>query len=436
MTSKPKPNLGVIFLGHVDCGKSTIIGHLGFLTGSVTKKQMDKCEKESREGGKESFKYAWVVDKTRHERSRGLTTISSVLNLELTTKSVTTVNVPGLANFLPKLMERVFHTEVAVLVVSAAEGEFESGISTNGQTKDHLRIASSFGVEQIVVVVNKMDDRNVKYSFKRYREVKTKTMRLLESNGYCANDVPFIPISGWCGDNLTENSTKMGWYTGETLLSTIESMHVPFKYADLPLRIPILNVFNISGLGTVPIGRIEFGKLEVNQVVKFGPTNTSGQVLSIQSFGKSKLVAYPGDEIGFHVKDATKKEIKKGMVAGDLENDPPSRVSSFQAKITLLNASPSLTINSKPRLFVHTLSCICNVDTMLQLLNPESADEILKKKPSVLNGGDTAIVVLKPQAPICVEPFDRYPKLGRFMLMMSKKLIGYGIIKSVTKAEN
>ncbi|KAJ6234044.1 elongation factor 1-alpha 1 [Anaeramoeba flamelloides] len=431
-----KENLNVVFLGHVDCGKSTIIGHFAQLLGKVTEKEMLKREKESNELGKGSFKYAWVLDKNRGERERGITINTSHLNIELKSKMVNMIDVPGHRDFMKNLLAGVSQADIAVIVIAATTGEFEVGISKDGQTREHLLIASAMGIKRLIILVNKMDGWGVKFSVERFHEIKKEMQRLLKKHGFNPKSIPFIPISGWCGHNLTEpHSTDMQWYKGETLLSTLESLKCPIRDIELPLRIPILDIHKISGIGIVPVGRIETGRLVKNQVIKFSHSDDSSKVYSIESFWKPREVAMPGHLVGFNVKGFARHQLHRGMVVGDPNNDPPCLASRFTAKITILNHPGKLKEGYTPVFYIHTANCSCRFDKILKVINPDNADEIIDENPTFITKGQTAIVVVKPSKPLSVEIFGRYSRLSRFVIRDLRQTIGFGIIKSVEKFE-
>jgi len=304
---KEKTHINIVVVGHVDAGKSTTTGHLIYKCGGIDKRTIEKFEKEAKEMGKASFKYAWVLDKLKAERERGITIDIALWKFETPKYYFTIIDAPGHRDFIKNMITGTSQADVAVLVVAAGTGEFEAGIAKNGQTREHALLAYTLGVKQMIVLVNKMDDKSVNWSETRFNEIKNEVSNFIKKIGYNPEQVPFVPISGWLGDNMLEKSANMGWWKGETLLQALDNIKEPKRPSDKPLRIPLQDVYKIGGIGTVPVGRVETGILKPNQVVTFAPAMITTEVKSVEMHHEALEQALPGDNVGFNVKNVAVK---------------------------------------------------------------------------------------------------------------------------------
>jgi len=322
--------------------------------------------------------------------------------------------------------------DCGVLVVAAGTGEFEAGISANGQTKEHALLAYTLGVKQLIVAVNKMDDKSVEYGQGRYEEIKKEVTAYLKKVGYNPEKVDFVPISGWTGDNMIEKSPNMTWYKGPTLLEALDRIVEPKRPTDKPLRIPLQDVYKIAGIGTVPVGRVETGILKPGDVVTFAPANVSTEVKSVEMHHTALLEAQPGDNVGFNVKNVSVKDIKRGMVAGNVKNDPPQETLDFSAQVIILNHPGQIHNGYTPVLDCHTAHIACKFSEILTKIDRRSGKEI-EQLPKNIKNNDAAIVLLIPSKPMCVETYTDYPPLGRFAVRDMRQTVAVGVIKEVTK---
>jgi elongation factor 1-alpha len=322
--------------------------------------------------------------------------------------------------------------DVALLVVSAAQGEFEAGISKQGQTREHALLAFTLGVKQLIVLVNKMDEKSVDYSQKRYEEIKGEVSNFIKKIGYNPEKVPFIPLSGWTGDNMMEKSDKMSWWKGPTLIEALDSIEEPKRPVEKPLRIPVQDVYKIGGIGTVPVGRVETGVLKPGQVVCFAPSGLSSEVKSIEMHHQMLEQAKPGDNIGFNVRGLSVKDIRRGYVAGDHKNDPPMEAESFVAQIIVLQHPGQIHAGYAPVMDCHTAHIACKFSELISKIDRRSGKE-LEAAPKNLKNGDSALVKMIPSKPLCVETFAEYPPLGRFAVRDMRQTVAVGVIKNVDK---
>jgi len=431
---KDKTHINLVVIGHVDSGKSTTTGHLIYKCGGIDKRTIEKFEQEAKELGKGSFKYAWVLDKLKAERERGITIDIALWKFETTKYYFTIIDAPGHRDFIKNMITGTSQADVAILVIASGEGEFEAGISKNGQTREHALLAFTLGVKQMIVVVNKMDDKSVNWSEKRFEEIKKEVSGYLKKVGYQPKRVPFIPISGWHGDNMIETSPNLPWWKGGTLLEALDAIKPPNRPVEKPLRIPLQDVYKIGGIGTVPVGRVETGVLKPGQVITFAPTMITTEVKSVEMHHEALQEATPGDNVGFNVKNVSIKDIRRGNVAGDAKNDPPAECEDFTAQVIILNHPGQIHAGYAPVLDCHTAHIACKFKELLTKVDRRSGQE-LEGAPKSVKSGDAAMILLVPSKPMVVETFAEYPPLGRFAVRDMRQTVAVGIIKNVTKKD-
>ena len=428
---KEKPHMNLVTVGHVDHGKSTLMGRLLYEAGFIDDRVIRQYEEEAKKLGKESFKYAWVMDKLKEERERGLTIDLSFYRFETKRYEYTLIDAPGHRDFIKNMITGASEADVAILVVSARTGEFEAGISPGGQTREHASLLKILGVDQIVVAINKMDDPSVNWSKERYEEIKNEVSRLLRQLGFKVDRIRFIPVSAWTGDNVTRKSEHMPWYDGPTLIEALDEFEVPPKPIDKPLRLPIQDVYTITGVGTVPVGRIETGRLRVGDTVVFMPPGLVGEVKSIEMHHRPMNEAEAGDNIGFNVKGVSRKDIRRGDVVGHVDN-PPTVVEEFIGQIFVIHHPTAIGQGYTPVMHVHTAQVAVTFIELLAKINPRTG-EVVEENPSFLKTGDAALVRFKPLRPVSLEEFRQFPEVGRFAIRDMGTTIAAGVVKEITK---
>jgi len=430
--SKPeKPHLNLVIVGHVDHGKSTTMGHLFYLTGTVSERVAKAYEEEAKKMGKETFKFAWVLDKLKEERERGLTIDLAFLKFETPKFFFTIIDAPGHRDFVKNMVTGASQADAAVLFVSAKRGEFEAGIGPGGQTREHAFLAYTLGVNQLVVAINKMDDTSVNWSQERYQEIKNEISRMLKMVGYNVEKIPFVPTSGWTGDNLTKPSEKMPWYKGPTLYGALDVFEMPPKPIEKPLRLPIQDVYTITGVGTVPVGRVETGVLKEGDTLVFMPAGVKGDVKSIETHHVRIPKAEPGDNIGFNVRGISKDDIRRGDVGGRPDS-PPTVAREFIGQIIVIYHPTAVAAGYTPVLHAHTGQVACRFAELIRKLDPRTGHTI-EEKPAFLKTGDGAVVRFEPLHPIAIEAYSEFPELGRFAVRDMGTTIAAGVVKEVTK---
>ena len=431
---KEKTHINLVVIGHVDAGKSTTTGHLIYKCGGIDKRTIEKFEKEAAELGKASFKYAWVLDNLKAERERGITIDIALWKFESPKFYFTVIDAPGHRDFIKNMITGTSQADIAILVIDSSVGGFEAGISKDGQTREHALLAFTLGVKQMIVACNKMDDVSVKYGEGRYKEIKAEVSTYLKKVGYKPMKIPFVPISGWMGDNMIDKSTNMPWYKGPYLLEALDNANPPKRPSDKPLRLPLQDVYKIGGIGTVPVGRVETGIIKPGMVCTFAPVQITTEVKSVEMHHETLDQAIPGDNVGFNVKNVSVKELKRGFVASDSKNDPAKEAASFVAQVIVMNHPGQISQGYCPVLDCHTSHIACKF-AELQVKMDKRSGKKLEDNPKFLKNGEAGLVNLVPSKPMCVEGFKTYPPLGRFAVRDMRQTVAVGVIKEVEKKE-
>ncbi len=418
MADKPHLNLAVI--GHIDHGKSTLVGRLLFETGAVPPHIIEKYKVEAKAKGKESFVFAWVMDSLKEERDRGITIDVAHQRFDTAKYYFTIVDCPGHRDFVKNMITGASQADAAILVCAAKEG-------VQAQTKEHVFLSRTLGINQLIVALNKMDEVN--YEKARYDQVKADLGNLLKMVGYKPDDIPFIPTSAFVGDNLAKPSDKTKWYTGPTLLVALDMLKEPEKPVSLPLRIPVQDSYTISGIGTVPVGRVETGRMKPGDKVIFMPAKAVGEVKSIEMHHQEIKEALPGDNIGWNVRGVDKKDIRRGDVCGHTDK-PPTVAEEFTAQIVVLQHPSAVAAGYTPVIHCHTAQVAGQITAILKKLDPKSG-QTMAENPDFIKAGDAAIVTIKPTKPMCIEKVKEIPQLGRFAIRDMGMTIAAGMVQDI-----
>jgi len=411
-----KEHMNIVFIGHVDAGKSTTVGRILYDTGRVTEQQIRKLKEEADKLGKATFEFAYVMDSLKEERERGVTIEISHQDFETPKYYFTIIDAPGHRDFIKNMISGASQADAAVLVVSAKDG-------IQPQTKEHAFLAKVLGITQFTVLLSKMDAVN--YSQDTYNKVKGELTTLLKGIGYNPDKIQFIPASAYHGDNLKNRSANMPWYTGKTLFEQLDELTIPPKPTDKPLRIPVQDVYVITGHGVVPVGKVDSGTLKLNTRIVFMPSNKSGEVKKIEMHHQEISEAMPGDNIGFNVKGIEKGDIKRGDVAGPADN-PPTVADEFTAQVVVLNHPTAMPVGYTPVFHIHETHF------------PGKILEITKGgvKADFVKTGEAAVMRIKALKPVVIEKYSEFPSLGRFAIRDMNMTVAAGVVLDVKKKES
>lgn len=415
-----KEHLNLVFIGHVDHGKSTTVGRVLFDTGALSEQELRKLKEEAEKVGKPTFEFAFVMDELKEERERGLTIDIAHREFNTAKYHFTIIDAPGHRDFIKNMITGASQADAAVLVCAAREG-------VQPQTKEHAFLAKVLGIPQIVVAINKMDAVN--YDRVRFEDLKAQLSTLLKNIGYKVETIPFIPISAYDGENVGKKPTKMEWYKGATLVETFDTFKVPPKPLDKPLRLPVQDVFTITGHGTVPVGRVETGILKQNTNIVFMPSGAKGEVKKIEMHHQEIPQAIPGDNVGFNVKGVDKKDIRRGEVVGYADK-PPTVAEEFTAQIVVLEHPTAIAKGYTPVFHIHTVQVACQFVEILEKKDPKTG-QVVAKNPDFIKTGDVAIVKVRPLKPVVVEKFSEFPPLGRFAIRDMGQTVAAGVVLDV-----
>ena len=415
--------MNLIFIGHVDHGKSTTVGRLLFNTGVITQRDIDRYKELTQQTNRPTFEFAFVMDSLKEEQERGITIDISYKDFQTDKYYFTIIDAPGHRDFVKNLITGASQADAAVLVVSAIDG-------IQAQTREHAILANVLGIKQIIIGVNKMDAAN--YEQKKFEETRDSVIDLLKSLGYKTDKIVSIAYSAYKGDNISTKSDKMPWYNGPTLIESLDSLTVPPKPTDKPLRLPIQDVYSVPGFGTVPVGRVETGTMKPGETVIIMPANKKAEVKSIEMHHKQLQQAQPGDNIGFNIKGVDRKDIKRGDVVGSLSN-PPIVVSEFTAQLIVLHHQNVIAKGYTPVFHIHTAQIACTITDILEKKDPKTG-LTLEKNPQTIKTGDIAIVKIKPTKQLVAEKYEDFPQLGRFAIRDMGETVGAGVILDIVPA--
>jgi elongation factor 1-alpha len=423
-----KQHMNLVFIGHVDHGKSTTVGRLLFDSGNIDEQTMRKLKEKASELGKSGFEFAFVMDNLKEERERGLTIDLAHKRFDTNKYYFTIIDAPGHRDFIKNMITGASQADAGVVVVAASEGVM-------AQTKEHIFLSKTLGVNQLIIAVNKMD--TVNFDEAKFNKVKEDVSALLKSVGYNPEEVPFIPISALKGDNLVKPSENLSWYKGNVLIKQMDELTVPEKPTNLPLRLPLQDVYNITGIGVVPVGRVETGVMKIGDKIMVVPgregKGVPGEVKSIEMHHEQMQKAEPGDNIGFNVRGLGKKDAARGDVLGHSDN-APTVATEFTAQIVVLNHPSVITAGYTPVFHIHTAQVACQFIKIEKKLNPTTG-EVLEENPDFIKNGDVAICKIKPVQPLVIEKQGDIPQMSRFAIRDSGTTVAAGMCIDLVKKE-
>lgn len=423
---KSKPHLNIVFIGHVDHGKSTTVGRLLLDSGHIEAHVIEKNEKLAAEQGKAGFGLAYVMDGLKEERERGITI--DVAHKEFFTPNwyYTIIDAPGHRDFVKNMITGASQADTAVLLCAANDG-------VNAQTKEHAFLAKVLGVSELIIHVNKMDISGVDWSEDKYKSACAEVTTLLKIAGFGSqlDRIPMIPASSLNGDNVYEKSDKCPWYSGPTLFDAIDAAPMPNKPVDKPLRLPIQDVYKISGIGTVPVGKIETGTLNVGKTVVFNPSQKSAEVKSIEMHHTMVDKAEPGDNVGFNVRGLAAVDIRRGDVAGYSGSEPTfvRHDETFVGQIQLMDIPKAVSVGYTPVFHAHTAQVAVRFLELLEKTNKSGKEA----NPSFLKTGDACLIRFQPTKPMAIESMSEFPELSRFAIRDMGKTVAAGVCMKVEK---
>ena len=424
--AKEKPHLNVIFIGHVDHGKSTTVGRLLYDSKMIDEQEMRRLKDKAKELGKAGFEFAFVMDELKEEQERGVTIDLSYKKFMANKFEITIIDAPGHKDFVKNMITGSSQADAAFLVVSAGEGIM-------AQTKEHVWLAKTLGVGQLCVLLNKMDV--VKYDEAKFNSVKADLSKLVQTAGYKLDQVNFIPISAYNGDNVVNKSQNMAWYKGPTVREQLDLFKEPEKPVNLPLRLPIQDVYSISGIGVVPVGKVETGKMKVGDKIIIVPARegkgVTGEVKSIEMHHESINEAIPGDNVGFNVRGIEKKDIARGDVLGSVSS-PPTICKEFTAQIVVLNHPTVVTAGYTPVFHIHTAQVACKIEAILKKLDPATG-QTLQENPDFVKNGDAAIIRVTPAKSLVIEKQKDIPHMARFAIRDAGSTVAAGMCIDLVK---
>jgi len=418
--AEKKPNINVVFVGHVDHGKSTTIGRLMYDSGNLPEQELQKLKEEAKKHGKVGFEFAFVMDKFKEERERGVTIDLSYKKFMTNKYQVTIIDAPGHKDFVKNMITGASQADVAFLTVSAKDG-------VQPQTKEHLWLLRTMGVQQVHVNINKMDA--VEYREDAYNKAKADVSVILKQVGINPEKVQFLAISAFVGDNVVKKSDKMSWYKGPTLIEMLDLLEAPKKPTQLPLRMPLQDVYEITGIGTVPVGKIETGIMKVGQKVIILPGRSGkgipGEVKTIEMHHESMPEALAGDNVGINIKGIGKKDVARGDVVCDAAK-PATIAEEFTAQIAVINHPTVIAKGYTPVFHVHTAQVPCQFVEIVNKIDPKTGQKSAEK-PDFIKNGDVAIVKLKPMRNLVIEKQADNPNMSRFAIRDAGATVAAGV---------
>ncbi|KAG9219330.1 hypothetical protein CCMSSC00406_0001740 [Pleurotus cornucopiae] len=421
-----REHLNIVFVGHVDAGKSTMGGNLLFLTGMVDKRTMEKLEREAKEAGRESWYLSWALDSTTQERSKGKTVEVGRAYFETPARRYTILDAPGHKTYVPSMISGAAQADVAILVISARKGEFETGFERGGQTREHIMLVKTAGVSKLIVAINKMDDPTVNWEESRYNEIKDRLIPFIKASGYNPKtDVYFIPVSAYTGVNLKDRVPKSvaPWWTGTSFLEHMDAMPMVDRKVNAPLMMPISEKY--KDMGTIVVGKIESGHIRKGDNLVLMPNREPVEIAAMYNEMEEEVnSAMCGDNVRIRLRGVDDEDITPGFVLTS-PNKPIHAVSRFEAQLAILEHKNIICAGYSAVMHVHTLAEEVTLPALLHYFDKATGRKS-KKPPQFAKKGQKIVALIETTAPVCVERFADYPQLGRFTLRDEGRTIAIG----------
>ncbi len=421
-----KPHLNIITAGHVDHGKSTLVGRLLFESGTIREEELNKLKSLAKEYKIEGGEFAYLLDTAAEERKRGMTIDIMHRPFETSKFFFTIIDCPGHRDFVKNMITGASQADGAILIVSARPGE-----GVQEQTKEHIYLLRVLGINQIIVAITKMDLAN--WAKETYEKLKSDTSAILKTLGFQVDTIPFVPISAQLGENIVKKGDKMPWYAGPSIIEALDKFNIPPRPTEKPLRVPIQDVYTITGVGTVPVGRVETGIMKMADKLIFQPSGALGEVKSIEVHHQQINEAKPGDNVGFNVRGIGKTDVSRGDVAGHPDN-PPSVVKEFTAQIIVLQHPTVIAAGYTPVFHIHTASVACQITEIIAKIDPKTG-AVVQEKPDFIKSGDAAKIKVIPSKPMVIERQADFPELARFAIRDMGMTVAAGVCLEIVKAK-
>lgn len=430
----PRPHLNVVFIGHVDAGKSTTCGNILFLSGCVDDRTVEKYQKEAKDKNRESWFLAYIMDTNDEEKAKGKTVEVGRAHFETSNRRFTILDAPGHKSYVPNMIAGASQADIAVLIISARKGEFETGFDRGGQTREHALLAKTLGVEKLLITINKMDDHSVEWAQARFDEIKGKMAPFLKERGFKEDQVVFLPISGLTGDNIKERLKTPAWYSGQTLLDTLNTTEISRPSKEASLRIPMLDGYRDMGNITA-IGKVEQGCVKPGQKCIIMPIGQKCTVQTVNINDEPMKFANVGENVTLKVSGATEDQLTKGFVLCPVV-DPIRVVSKFKAQLQVMELPeerPVMTSGYRAVMHVHVATEECEILKLYESMMPKTKKK--EKNPRFVRENSIVTVSIQLMRPTALDVFTGTQQLGRFTLRDEGRTIAIGKITELPKAE-
>ncbi|KAI8140639.1 P-loop containing nucleoside triphosphate hydrolase protein [Fennellomyces sp. T-0311] len=429
-----KEHLNIVFMGHVDAGKSTMGGNILFLTGMVDKRTMEKYEREAKEAGRESWYLSWALDTGNEERAKGKTVECGRAYFETDKRRYTILDAPGHKNYVPSMITGASQADVGVMVISARKGEFETGFERGGQTREHTMLAKTSGINKMIIAINKMDDPTVEWDKARYDEILNKLTPFLKQTGFNPKtDIYFMPVSGYTGANIKDRSNKCTWYNGPSLLEYLDDMKTLERKLNAPLMLPVAEKY--KDMGTIIVGKIESGHIRKGQSILVMPNKHVCEITAIYNETEDEVDhAICGDNVRVRLKGVEEEDVMPGFLLCD-KKKPVKTSKTYEAQLAILDHKNIICAGYTAVMHVHSAVEEITISALLHLIDKKSGRKS-KRPPQFVKQGQKVIARIETAGPICIETFEEYPQLGRFTLRDEGKTIAIGRITKVLESSD